>query len=344
MCFLFVHCYYVQKHCLNFEFENEQHNSKFKDDKIKKIIPILKKCTWYFLVILSSLICGVLLAVKFPNIRILITNMLISISNLITLATILIILIYIFIKVSGIHIKKIISTSKKNKTFLRYIIAFEILVLLIIPFLFYMISVLLKSSFEMSSSDYFNYLGVIFTAEFSFASLQYQISVTRKDEKETLIRRDVISGMESITGTYQTIHTSLIDAQGEWNQNKLSQEYSSLNFEKMRTFLIKLSNYDFTCQQKNELFTTFKFDSISNQIRKLNSEVARTLAIENSIITQLSEEEGEIDSRHRQKICQMNDCLKEISDIIEKLDHELTLEVLDLKVNNKKIKPMFEHV
>ena len=46
ICFLFLHCHYYQKQCLNFEIENEQHkskhNNKFENDNGKKNIRFLK--------------------------------------------------------------------------------------------------------------------------------------------------------------------------------------------------------------------------------------------------------------------------------------------------------------
>lgn len=340
MCSLFIHCYYVKKYCLNFEFENEQHNSKFKEDKIKKIIPILKKCTWYFLAIIISLICGALIAFYFPNLMINIKNMI----ELIISVIFLILLIFITIKISGLSIEKLKSSYKKNKKSFKYFLSFELLLLVIIPLTFDIESTILKTNFKMSSSDYFNFLGVVLTSEFAFFSLKYQLSATRQDEKEMFIRREVITGMDTITGAYKAINDSLTSAQDEWNQNTRSSEYSSLNFEKMRTFLIGISNYNFTCQQKNELFIACKFDSISDKIKKFGSEVSKTLTNENTIISQLSEKEGKIDSYHREKITLMNDDLKKISDLLKDLNKEINHGVLDLKVNNKKIKPRFERV
>ncbi|MCT6890599.1 MAG: hypothetical protein M3Z87_13260 [Lactobacillus sp.] len=214
--------------------------------------------------------------------------------------------------------------------------------MLIIPFTFYIVSVFSRSNFEMSFSDYFNYFGVILTAEFAFLSLQYQLFVTRRDEKEMFIRREVITGMTSITKTYKTINDSLTDAQNEWSQNEMACEYSSLNFEKMRAFITEISNYNFICQQENELFRICYFKSIANQINKLNSAIEKTIKQENIIILELSQKEGIIDNRCRKKVEIMNEYLKKINHLINVLNKDINHEVLDLKVNNKKIKTRFE--
>ena len=153
-------------------------NSKCLDNKKKKTIQF-PKSVWYLLIIIFSFICGALLVVKFPNIRLFIKNM----SNSIILVIIFIIIIYLTIKLSGLSIKTIKSFNKKYKATVRLILSLNLLVLLIIPFIFYLVPVLFESGSGISLSDYFNYFGVILTAEFAFLSIHYQLSVSRKDEK-----------------------------------------------------------------------------------------------------------------------------------------------------------------
>lgn len=318
-------------------------NSKCLDNKKKKTIQF-PKSVWYLLIIIFSFICGAicgaLLVVKFPNIRLFIKNM----SNSIILVIIFIIIIYLTIKLSGLSIKTIKSFNKKYKATVRLILSLNLLVLLIIPFIFYLVPVLFESGSGIRLSDYFNYFGVILTAEFAFLSIHYQLSVSRKDEKERFIRQQVINGMDSIRGNYKSINDSLKDAQNEWWKNSLALEYSDLNFEKMSSFLVDISDYNFTCQHENEIFQTCNFKNISDKIRELDRKVRNTLVMEKDIITLLSEKKGKIDENSNNKVDQMNNYLKETQGSIESLDKEIKYKVLDLKVNNKKIKTRFERV
>ena len=318
-------------------------NSKCVDNKKKKTIQFLKS-VWYLLIIIFSFICGAicgaLLVVKFPNIRLFIK----IISNSIILVIIFIIIIYLTIKLSGLSIKTIKSFNKKYKATARLILSLNLLVLLIIPFIFYLVPVLFESGSGISLSDYFNYFGVILTAEFAFLSIHYQLSVSRKDEKERFIRQQVINGMDSIRGNYKSINDSLKDARNEWWKNSLALEYSDLNFEKMSSFLVDISNYNFTCQHENEIFQTCNFKNISDKIRELDRKVGNTLVMEKAIIIELSEKKGKIDENSKNRVGQMNDYLTETQGSIERLNKEIKYEVLDLKVNNKKIKTRFERV
>lgn len=313
-------------------------NSKCVDNKKEKTIRFLKKLVTYLIIIIISLICGAWLVVNFPNIRLLIENM----SNSIILVIIFIIIIYLTIKLSGLSIKTFKSFNKKYKATARLVLSLNLLVLLIIPFIFYLVPVLFESGSDISLSDYFNYFGVILTAEFAFLSIYYQLSVSRKDEKERFIRQQVINGMDSIRGNYKSINDSLKDAQNEWWENSLALEYSDLNFEKMRSFLIEISNYNFTCQQEISLFRACGFKIISDKIEKLNEEVTNNVRMENAIITEISEKKEEINNRQKKKVLQMNDYLIEIQESIESLNNEISIEVLDLKVNDKKLKPRLE--
>lgn len=312
-------------------------NSKCLDNKKKKTIQF-PKSVWYLLINIFSFICGALLVVKFPNIRLFIKNM----SNSIILVIIFIIIIYLTIKLSGLSIKTIKSFNKKYKATVRLILSLNLLVLIIIPFIFYLVPVLFESGSGIRLSDYFNYFGVILTAEFAFLSIHYQLSVSRKDEKERFIRQQVINGMDSIRGNYKSINDSLKDAQNEWWKNSLALEYSSLNFKKMRSFLIEISNYNFKCQQEINLFRACGFKNISDKIRNLDLEVGNNVRMENVIIAEISENKGENFKDFKHKIVIMNDYLLKIQGSIESLNKEISIEELDLKVNNKKLKPRLE--
>ncbi|MGL5900917.1 MAG: hypothetical protein ACRCZW_14865 [Lactobacillaceae bacterium] len=218
------------------------------------------------------------------------------------------------------------------------------MVLLIIPFIFYLVPVLFESGSGISLSDYFNYFGVILTAEFAFLSIHYQLSVSRKDEKERFIRQQVINGMDKIRENYKSINDSLENARNEWTQNCCAFEYSDLNFEKMSSFLVDILDYNFTCQHENEIFQTCNFKNISDKIRELDRKVRKTIVMENVIIAILSEKKGKIDKYSNSKVDQMNNYLKETQGSIESLDKEIKYKVLDLKVNNQKIKTRFERV
>lgn len=313
-------------------------NSKCVDNKKEKIIRFLKKLVTYLIIIIISLICGAWLAVNFPNIRLLIENM----SNSIILVIIFIIIIYLTIKLSGLSIKTFKSFNKKYKATARLVLSLNLLVLLIIPFIFYLVSVLFESGSGISLSDYFNYFGVILTAEFSFLSIYYQLSVSRKDEKERFTRQQVINGMDTIKGNYKSINDSLDDARDEWIQNISTLEYSSLNFEKMRSLFIEISNYNFTCQQEINLFRACGFKNISDKIEKLNEVFINNVRMENKIITEISEKKGKIDENSKKKVFQMNVYLLRIQGSIESLNKEISIEILDLKVNDKKLKPRLE--
>lgn len=315
-------------------------NSKLKDDERNKIIRFLKKTMKYLSIIIISSICGALLEVSCPNIRLLIKNM----SNLIILVISLITFIYLTFKLSGLSIKTLTIFCKKYKKTARLFFSFNLVVLLIIPFIFSLVSVLFEPNSGISLSDYFNYFSAILTAEFAFFGIQYQLFVSRKDEKERVIRQQVLNGMNKITGNYKSINDSLENARNEWDKNTLAHDYSDLNFEKMSSFLEDILNYNFTCQQENEIFQTCDFKYISANIRKLDQQVSNTLIMEKIIIGVLSEKKGEIDSLSKERVGKMNDYLKNTQGSIERLNKEIQNEVLDLTVGNKKIKTRFERV
>lgn len=304
-----------------------------------------KRAISYIFVFFISFILGALFTTYFPKIIFFDKG----ICYLIFLIILLIIFIYGSFKCLGLSKKNIKQFYTKNEMRVRRLISISIILLIIIPILFLMGSILLPINENISYSDYFNYFGVILTAGIAFASIQYQIVINKrernankKEEEKKYIKHEVISRMNSVTQNYRPVFNCLKGAEKEWSDNMMFESYSDLKFEKINNFILAISNYNYICQQENQLIEACRFNDISKKIENLNSKVTTNMAYINTYESVFIDKKGKIDSINRHKISRMNACLIELSELTEDLYDKTQEKMAYLKVNNIKINPKFE--
>lgn len=299
----------------------------------------------YIFIFFISFVLGALFKTYFPKISFFNKG----ICYLIFLVILLIIFIYGSFKCLGLSKKNIKQFYTKNEMRVRRLISISIILLIIIPILFLMGSILLPINENISYSDYFNYFGLILTAGIAFFSIQYQIVINKrereankKEEKEKYIKHEVISRMNSVIQNYKPVFDCLKGAEDEWCDNLKFESYSDLKFEKINNFILAISNYNYICQQENQLIEACRFNDISEKIENLNSKVTKDMGYINTNETVFINKKGKIDSINRKKIRCMNACLIELSKLTKDLYVKTQRRIAYLKVNNIKINPKIE--
>lgn len=311
----------------------------------------MKKKKWfkgaksYISVFFISFILGALFTAYFPK------NNFINKETcyLIFLDILLIIFIYGTFKCSGLSKKNIKQFYAKNKMRVRRLISISTILLIIIPIVFLMGSILLPINENISYSDYFNYFGVILTAGIAFFSIQYQIVIdkrerdaNKKEEEEKYIKHEVISRMNSITQNYKPVFDCLKGAEKEWCDNLSFKSYSDLKFEKINNYIMAISNYNYICQQENQLIAACRFNDISQKIEDLNLKFTVNMGLINAYEPIFIDEKEYINPISHSRIRKMNDCLIELRDLTKDLNDEIQTQIAYLKINNIKINPKFK--
>ena len=148
--------------------------------------------------------------------------------------------------------------------------------------------------------------------------------------------------MNSVIQNYKPVFDCLKGAEDEWCDNLKFESYSDLKFEKINNFILAISNYNYICQQENQLIEACRFNDISKKIENLNLKVTENMGYINTYESVFIDKKGKIDSINGKKISLMNACLIELRDLTKDLYEKTQERIADLKVNNIKINPKIE--